>query len=148
MTVVELPVRAEVASGSPNPFAVSRLEPPMVSAQQEGRRELTGIGVGLIVFGVLGFLGCVLILFSGQLHALGSIETIQTGILLAGGVVVALVIGGTSIFVVHGTGSATQRGAMGLLGGLLSGLMIFAFSALWILAAFIYLIEDCLRGCK
>lgn len=150
VAIAQVQANAETKIASANPYADLGTEESMVSAQQEGRDDLTRIGLGLIVCGVLGFIGCVVVLFSDRnlWQTFGSSKSAQTVILLVGGIVVAMVITGTSIFVIRGKGDAMQRGAIGLLGGLLSGLMIFAFAALWVLAVIIYLIEDCLRGCR
>lgn len=148
-TVVESPTSAAMSgTDTPNPFSAPLQGAPEAATLSEARWDLAGIGTGLIVLGVLGFLGCIVVLFSGNLHSMGSVEDVQAFVVIAGGIVVTMVIAGTSIFIVRGSGDTAQRGAMGLLGGLLAAFMIFAFSALWILAAFIYLIEDCLRGCK
>jgi hypothetical protein len=147
--VVEHPLDSStLPSGPANPYAINQQQPAMIETQQEAGRDLTGIGLGLIVLGVLGFLGCLLIVFSGNLTALGSIEGVQAGILMAGGTVIALVIVGSSMIAIGGRGNAVHRGASGVLGGLLAGLMILGFAALWVVAAVIYLIEDCLRGCQ
>lgn len=131
-----------------NPYSVGAQEPAMAETRQEARRDLSGIGVGLIVLGAVGFLGCVMVVFSGNLHSLGSLESVQAGLLMVGGIVIASVIAGTSMVAVSGRGNPSQSGASGVMGGLLAGMMILGFAGLWVLAAVIYLVEDCLRGCR
>jgi hypothetical protein len=98
--------------------------------------------------GVLGFLGCTTLVFRGNLHSLGSFEAVQTGLLLVGGAVVALVIVGTSFTSLGPRKNPGQSAATGVMGGLLAGLMVMGFACLWVLAAIIYMVEDCARGCR
>ncbi len=140
--------------GLDNPFADSKerkLESKAwyAETQREGRTDLTHVGIGLIVLGVLGFAGGVTVIFSGSLHRLGTLEGVTICILFGGGLLIAMVVGGTTMIAAgsNKTNSA-QNFATGIMGGLLASFMVAGLVVLTIVAAFIYAIEDCLNGCK
>lgn len=140
--------------GLDNPFANSEKLKPESNAwqtetQREGRADLAHVGIGLIVLGVLGFIGGVTVIFSGSLHQMGTLQVVTNCILFGGGLLIAMVIGGTTLIAASSnkTNSA-QNFATGIMGGLLASFMVAGLVVLTILAAFIYAIEDCLNGCK
>ena len=137
-----------------NPFAISEGLTPESKAwyaetQREGRTDLANVGIGLIVLGVLGFVGGMTVILSGSLHYMGSLKVVTNCILFGGGLLIAMVIGGTILIAASSNKTNTsQNVATGIMGGLLAFFMVAGLAVLTILAAIIYAIEDCLNGCK
>ena len=116
--------------------------------QREGHTDLAYVGIGLIVLGVLGFVGGVTAIFNGSLHQMGTLKGVTNCILFGGGLLIAMVISGTTLIAVSGKKHSTQNIATGIMGGILASFMVAGLVVLTTLAAFIYAIADCLNGCK
>jgi hypothetical protein len=128
-------VRADAELPDDDEDAIPFVEP----AEAEGRKDLKGLGIGLIVLGILGTLGGFVFLLHGDFRLL-SVEAI----LLVGIALTILVTIGISLVAPKGGASAGAAFA----GGCLYGFTIFAMIALLLLAMIIYTIKDCLDTCS
>ncbi len=110
--------------------------PEVLPTEREGRRDLGRVGVGLIVLGLLGFVGVILTLGNGTRFD-------PAGILVIGGGTILMVIAGTAM-------AAGNRGGVstGILGGCASALMAVVLGGILILAMVLYAVSDCLRTCN
>lgn len=148
-----------VSSASPpidlldGPYSNPELLPPeskdwYAQTQAEGRSDLTFVGIGLILLGLLGFGGGAMLILNGNLRDLGSFESVTYCILLGGCLLIAMVIGGTSMIATSSKSTPAANTATGIMGGLLAGVMVVGLVGLTIAAAIIYAIQDCLNGCR
>lgn len=135
---------SETKIASANPYADRIGDEQIVSARQEGRNDLARIGLGLIVGGILGFTGSVAVIVADIKKFLEIVSDPSSQVMfsLLGGILIAMVIAGTSMFVAKGD-NPVARGAVGILGILLSGLMILGLALVWIVAAIIFLVQSC-----
>lgn len=145
-----LPLNDAVANDAePNaaivPIVIPEWDPPMAATKQF-ERDQSHVGIGLIVLGVLGFLGGCGLVVSGQLTQLRSLEFVVALFLIGGGLTVAAVVLGT-VIVSNSPGNAGNK-STGMLGGLLAGFMAIGVCGLTVFAMFIYALETCLNGCQ
>jgi hypothetical protein len=110
--------------------------PVVVPAERDGRRDLGRVGVGLIVLGLLGFVGVILTIGNGTRFD-------PEGILVIGGGTILMVVAGTAM-------AAGKRGgvATGILGGCASALMAMVLGGVLVLAMILYAVSDCLKTCN
>jgi len=107
-------------------------------AEREGRRDLGRVGAGLIVLGLLGFVGVVLALGGGARLDLD-------GVLVVGGGAILVVVIGT---VLAASGKREGNVATGLLGGCTAALMGVVLGGLLVVATILYAIQDCAKACS
>jgi hypothetical protein len=111
--------------------------PEVLPAEREGRRDLGRVGVGLIVLGMLGFVGVILFIGSGTRFD-------PQGMLIVGGGAILMVVAGSAIAASRRGGSA----AAGLLGGCASALMGVVLGGVLVTAMLVYALSDCLKTCN
>jgi hypothetical protein len=138
------PVRPEfrVCPYCAAPLGESRAELPAVTpAGHEGPNGLVPAGIGLVLLGLLGFVGVIL--------SFGSATRVDpdTVFTVGGGSILVLIAGS----VLASVGWGRRRGAAvatGVLGGVAGALMGLLLGGLLVAATIIYAISDCLKGCS
>lgn len=113
------------------------------SAEHQGRRDLAWIGFGLILLGVLGFIGVLVAVSAGLDRPAAERWSVET-ILAFGGGTILLVIAGTVLAAVKRRWTI----ASSILGGLTVGVMATCLGALLVVATFVYAFNDCMQGCS
>lgn len=105
------------------------------AAERQGRRDLGRVGTGLIVLGLLGFVGVILALTHGA-------GLNPESVLVIGGGTIVMVIAGSAM-------AAGRRGgtvATGVLGGCASALMATVLGFVLAMAMVIYAISGCFKA--